>query len=140
MTDADTNQSSDADAATDRADTAPLMIAATIDCNDLEMMTAFWAGLLGVESAVHEPFGFLAHSPDRKVTIWLQKVEEPRVGKNRVHLDFVAADLDATLERVTQLGGSIGDASEWQGYVWRTCADPEGNVFDVMQAQDPQPD
>jgi predicted enzyme related to lactoylglutathione lyase len=121
-------------------DTAPLMIAATIDCNDLELMTAFWAELLGVESQIHDQFGFLGHSPDRKVTIWLQKVPEEKAGKNRVHLDFVAQDLGATVEQIVALGGAAGDMSDWQGFVWRTCTDPEGNVFDVMQAQQPAGD
>jgi predicted enzyme related to lactoylglutathione lyase len=117
--------------------TTPLIIAATIDCNDLEAMTAFWSSLLGVESTVHEPFGFLAHAVDRKVTIWLQQVSEERAGKNRVHLDFAVPDLDATLARIEELGGRAGERHEWQGFVWNMCYDPEGNVFDVMQAQAP---
>lgn len=121
-------------------DSAPLIIAATVDCNDLEGMTEFWSKLLGVESQIHGQFGFLAHPEGRKVTLWLQKVPEERSGKNRVHLDFVAKDLDATLDRVRALGGSVGDRQEWQGFVWRMCFDPEGNVFDVMQAQEPPAD
>lgn len=116
--------------------TTPKLIASTIDCNDLEGMTAFWGSLLGVETAVHEHFGFLAHGEDRKVTVWLQKVDEPKVGKNRVHLDLVVGDLDATLDKVRQLGGTVLDRHEWSGFLWQTCADPEGNVFDIMQAQE----
>jgi predicted enzyme related to lactoylglutathione lyase len=112
----------------------PVLIASTIDCNDLEGMTAFWGNLLGVDTAIHDHFGFLSHSPDRKVTLWLQKVDEPRVGKNRVHLDFVVGDLDAACARVDRLGGESGQTQEWGGFVWRTCSDPEGNVFDIMQA------
>ena len=63
------------------------------------------------------------------------RVPEPKVGKNRVHLDLVVADLDAALERVVELGGAVGDRQAWQGHVWNVCADPEGNVFDIMQAQ-----
>ena len=118
-----------------RAADVPLLIAATIDCTDLEAMTRFWGGLLDVEFKTVEHFGFLAHAPDRKVTIWLQKVPEAKVGKNRVHLDFVVSDLDAALERVTALGGDVGERQEWEGFVWNVCTDPEGNVFDIMQAQ-----
>lgn len=120
-----------------QSDDTPLLIAVTIDCNDLDLMTGFWSKLLGVEGAVHDQFGFLDHAPDRKVTIWLQQVPEGRSGKNRVHLDFAVPDLDATLRRIEELGGSVGDQHEWRGHVWRTCSDPEGNVFDVMQAQLP---
>ena len=119
----------------DRPTNTPLLIAATIDCNDLEAMTRFWGELLDVEFQVMEPFGFLAHAPDRKVTIWLQQVPEEKVGKNRIHLDFVAADMEAAVAKVESLGGAIGDRQQWHDFVWTTCSDPEGNVFDIMQAQ-----
>jgi predicted enzyme related to lactoylglutathione lyase len=112
----------------------PRFIAVTIDCNDLEAMTAFWAALLDVEFQIAEPFGFLAHTPDRKVTLWLQRVPEGRVGKNRLHLDFVVDDLETSLERVRELGGDVGDQHTWREYRWQTCSDPEGNLFDIMQA------
>ena len=120
---------------TDRAPDTPLLIAATIDCTDLEVMIRFWGELLDVEFQVMEPFGFLAHAPDRKVTIWLQQVPEKKVGKNRIHLDFVVADMGASLENVKRLGGTIGDRQQWHDFEWTTCMDPEGNVFDIMQAQ-----
>ena len=116
----------------------PVMIAATIDCVDLEGMTRFWGQLLGVEFTTVEHFGFLAHAPDRKVTIWLQQVPEGKAGKNRVHLDFVVDDLDAALERVRSLGGGVGEQRQWQSFVWNACTDPEGNIFDIMRAQQPQ--
>ena len=119
---------------TDSAAT-PAMLASTIDCNDLESMTRFWAALLDVEFEIDEPFGFLAPSEGRKVTLWLQRVPEDKEGKNRVHLDFVVGDLPAASERVVALGGTVGDRHEWQGFVWNTCADPEGNLFDIMQGQ-----
>ena len=68
------------------------------------------------------------------MTLWLQQVPEEKVGKNRVHLDFVVPDLDAATERVRSLGGDVGNLEGWQGHVWRTCGDPEGNVLDIMQA------
>lgn len=119
----------------ERAQDVPVLIAATVDCADLEGMTRFWGELLGVEYKTVEHFGFLAHAEDRKVTLWLQRVPEEKAGKNRIHLDFVVADLDAAVQRVESLGGRGGEGHEWQGFVWRTCTDPEGNVFDIMQAQ-----
>ena len=112
----------------------PSLLASTIDCVDLEAMTTFWAELLDVEFEIHEPFGFLAPSEGRRVALWIQRVPEERVGKNRVHLDFVVEDLAAASERVLSLGGSVGDRHEWQGFVWNTCTDIEGNLFDIMAA------
>lgn len=112
----------------------PLVVAATIDCNDLESQAEFWSTLLGVEIAEIGPeFAFLAYAPDRKTTVWLQRVPEQKQGKNRVHLDFAVPDLAGAERRIVELGGALGDRQEWKGYVWRTCHDPEGNEFDVME-------
>ena len=122
---------------TDKSAT-PKLLATTIDCNDLEAMTTFWSSLLAVESEIHEPFGFLAPTEGRKATIWLQRVPEKRAGKNRLHLDFVVEDLDEIATQVVELGGSVVGDSGWQDFVWKTFADPEGNLFDIMAA--PVPD
>ena len=113
----------------------PLMIAATIDCNDLETMTRFWSEMLQVEATTEEPFSFLAPADGRKVSIWLQRVPEAKATKNRVHLDFVVADLEAAERRVLALGGSLEERQTWQTFLWRVCRDPEGNEFDIMQGQ-----
>ncbi len=119
----------------EQAHDVPILIAATIDCADLDGMTRFWGELLGVEHKTVEHFGFLTHAESRKVTLWLQKVPEEKAGKNRMHLDFVVADLDAAIQRVESLGGRGGERHGWEGFVWHTCTDPEGNLFDLMQAQ-----
>lgn len=118
-------------------DRTPALIAATIDCHDLEGMTAFWGGLLEVETAIHDHFGFLAHAKERKVTLWLQKVDDEFTGKNRLHLDLAVVDLAGALARVQELGGSVGEERRWGDFLWRTCTDPEGNVFDITKASLP---
>ncbi len=84
---------------------------------------------------ITDPFAFLSAAEDRRVAIWLQKVPEAKAAKNRCHLDFVADDLVATEKRVVELGGTLGARNTWQDFLWRTCHDPDGNEFDVMQAQ-----
>ena len=109
-------------------------IAVTIDCNDLEIQFAFWTALLGLEGEIDEPFGFIPASEGGTCAIWLQRVSGVAAGKNRLHLDFVAGDLPAIEGRVRELGGRVLDMQQWRTFSWRTCADPEGNLFDVMQA------
>ncbi len=118
-----------------RPDDVPLMIAVTIDCNDLEAQTGFWSEMLQVEATTMEPFSFLAPADGRKVAIWLQRVPERRATKNRVHLDFVVADLEAAERRVVALGGALAERHTWETFLWRICRDPEGNEFDIMQGQ-----
>ncbi len=113
----------------------PRFIALTIDCGDLERMATFWSTLLGSEiQGIERPFAFLTPPEKSGISIWLQEVPEGRAGKNRIHLDLATRDLDAAIARIEELGGSVGDRFEWSSYVWRQCFDPEGNVFDVMQA------
>ncbi len=120
-----------------QADDIPLMVAVTIDCNDLDGMADFWSRLLGVEiTAKQDQFAFLGYPPDRKVTVWLQQVPEPPSGKTRIHLDLAVPDLEAAERRIEELGGRLLDRQGWEGFVWRMCEDLEGNVFDVMQAPD----
>ena len=123
---------------TEVAKSAPRMVAITIDCSDLSGMAAFWADLLGVEiRAIEGHFAFLTPPEGTGISVWLQHVPEARTEKTRIHVDLAAADLDASLDAIRKLGGTVGDQHEWHGYVWHQCFDPEGNVFDVMQAVAP---
>jgi len=57
------------------------------------------------------------------------QVPEPKVSKNRVHLDLGAADLEVEVARVLALGaGLVGHRKEY-GITWSTLTDPEGNEF-----------
>jgi hypothetical protein len=59
------------------------------------------------------------------------QVPEPNVGKNRVHVDLLAADWRAEVERVVGLGATkVGEFDE-SGAAWATLADAEGNLFDI---------
>jgi uncharacterized glyoxalase superfamily protein PhnB len=60
-------------------------------------------------------------------------VAEPRQGKNRMHFDLVATDIQAEVERAVSLGATkVADFDEY-GTRWTTMTDPEGNVFDIGQ-------
>jgi uncharacterized glyoxalase superfamily protein PhnB len=58
-------------------------------------------------------------------------VPEPRQGKNRLHLDLVATDLPAEVERAVALGATKVAEFDVYGTRWTTLTDPEGNVFDI---------
>ena len=113
----------------------PLIVAATVDCENPRKLSAWWAELLGVEvSSADDDYAFLSYAPDRKTTVWFQRVPEQKSAKNRVHLDFAVPDLEATERRIAEMGGTIGEQHSWKDVVWRTFQDPEGNEFDVMRA------
>jgi catechol 2,3-dioxygenase-like lactoylglutathione lyase family enzyme len=103
----------------------------TLDCSDLELATAFWTWLLGVEVSV-ENGNFRVLAPDNgPPLLCLQQVDEPRSGKNRMHLDLIAQDdLDRVSDDVLRHGGThVSGPYEQPGGRWRVMADPEGNEF-----------
>lgn len=107
----------------------------TIDCNDLEGMTAFWGGVAGFSPiAGDETFALLADDehPGR-LKLFMQKVPEPRVGKNRLHLDLYVEDSEAAMAEVERLGGRrVGEHARGE-ITWVIANDPEGNEFCLVE-------
>ena len=113
-------------------------IGMTIDCVDLEAAAAFWKEALGYDEpvaladdarfhALVSPRGGLHH-------LTLQRVGEAKVAKNRAHLDVFVDDLDAEVERLTDLGARTLEAHDDDGgYRTVVLADPVGNEFCVVQ-------
>ena len=58
------------------------------------------------------------------------RVSEPKVVKNRVHLDLYVVDRAREVERLVALGGRV--VREFDG--WTVMADPEGNEFCVCES------
>ncbi len=109
----------------------------TIDCADPQKLAAFWSA--AVDTAVAQDWGefvMLAPAGEGQVRLAFQKVPEPKVGKNRVHVDFETNDRVAEVERLVSLGASVAydQVGVVPGLDWTTLADPEGNVFCVGQA------
>jgi predicted enzyme related to lactoylglutathione lyase len=63
----------------------------------------------------------------------LQRVPEPKQGKNQMHLDLRVEDLPAEVERLARLGARqlSGELTE-RCFRWVILADPEGNEFCVF--------
>jgi hypothetical protein len=64
------------------------------------------------------------------VRFFFQLVPEPKVAKNRVHLDITASDSAAELARLIELGARI--VAEHPS--WTTLADPDGNEFCLVRS------
>jgi predicted enzyme related to lactoylglutathione lyase len=110
-----------------------------LDTNDLHAAADFWCAALGFEREEGQHPVYLAlKDPDgRWPDLVLQKVPEPRSGKNRMHPDLVVHDLDAEVERLRALGAEVlRPAYEEDGHLLVVLADPEGNEFCVVQRLD----
>jgi hypothetical protein len=79
----------------------------------------------------------LRPSDQRAPDLLLQRVPEPKQGKNRLHLDLHPDDGPATVERLLALGASlVGEVQEEfladHGTRFQVMADPEGNELCVV--------
>ena len=105
-----------------------------IDSQRADEIAAFWSALLDrpINDGANQFFALIPASDDRAFpALMFLAVPEPRQGKNRMHLDLVATDLPAEVERAVALGATkIAEFDEY-GTRWTTLTDPEGNVFDI---------
>jgi predicted enzyme related to lactoylglutathione lyase len=78
-----------------------------MDSQDPERIAPFWCELLGMEVVSRLDGGrhVVLRSADDSFMLGIQRVPEPRLGKNRVHLDMSVDDLDGGTARVESLGG-----------------------------------
>jgi predicted enzyme related to lactoylglutathione lyase len=100
------------------------------DCADPGAQAAFWARVLG--AAVAEDRGdWVALEPVGGVVFGFQRVPEPKVAKNRVHVDITVGDVAAGTVTVVGFGATaIGEPiDEGDGRPFQVLADPEGNEF-----------
>jgi predicted enzyme related to lactoylglutathione lyase len=110
----------------------PRMI--TIDCIDAQRLASFWSEAADYKIAKDFGGAFIILEPadGEGLALGLQKVPEPRTGKNRVHIDWHSDDRVAEVERLVQIGATVVDQQTVPGgFTWTVLADPEGNEFCV---------
>ena len=118
----------------ERAATRQAAIGLVLDCTEPESLAAFWAPALGIERLAAAGQYVLLASPTGAIPkLLLQRVEEPKSAKNRMHLDIETPDVDAEVARLEVLGATRleAEARTEQGSRWVIMADPEGNEFCV---------
>ena len=106
-----------------------------LDCVDADVLADFWSAALGFgRTAFSGQYVRLTDPAGRWPDLLLQQVPEPRLGKNRMHLDIHAIDAAAEVARLTALGASVIDpAHDDEGYLTTILADPQGNEFCVLR-------
>jgi hypothetical protein len=125
----------------------------SIDCADPAGLAAFWCEVLGY--AVLDATDDLveigpSRGPDAELleavrrgpvapTLFLAKVPEGKVGKNRLHLDVSPVDCTQAEEvaRLEALGARPADVGQTGAESWVVMADPEGNEFCVLRSLAP---
>jgi len=104
----------------------------TFDCADPAELARWWAEQFDCTTRELIPGKFVAVNRSEGPTLGFQKVPDPTPGKNRVHMDFSAADVDAEVSRLVAAGATeIGRHSIGENFRWVVLADPAGNAFCV---------
>jgi predicted enzyme related to lactoylglutathione lyase len=105
-----------------------------LDCADPTKLVDFWRQALDYrELYTDTSIAVLVPKDGTAPPLVLQGVPEPKVAKNRMHLDIVADDIDQEIARLQALGArrldegtqSLGDTK------WGRMTDPEDNEFCV---------
>jgi hypothetical protein len=118
------------------------------DCAHPASLARFWASVLddyeiapynkadmehllslGIRNLEDDPTVLVEAGPDVTPRLWFQQVPEPRVVKNRVHLDLRADDVPAELDRLLRLGARVLAKHE----TLIVLADPEGDEFCLLR-------
>lgn len=120
-----------------------------VDCAHPAAVARFWAAALdgydvapydeaelrrlrsiGVDDPEDDPT-VLVEPQDGGVRLFFQRVPEPKVAKNRLHLDLVADDHAAEVARLVALGARLTD--EQPDRPWSVLIDPEGNELCLFE-------
>lgn len=105
-----------------------------LDSQDPPVLADFYCKMQDVEVLLTYDDGrYTALGANREgLMIVLQRVPEPKSGKNRAHFDLVVDDLEGPTQKALELGATWlepGRTHGLEGFQWRCMADPEGNEF-----------
>jgi predicted enzyme related to lactoylglutathione lyase len=105
-----------------------------LDCADPDRLGEFWSVALGYTTVGRAGnYVMLADDGGARPKILLQRVSEPKAGKNRMHFDIDTSEVDDEVARLVALGARrLGTQPvKEHGMRWFVMADPEGNEFCV---------
>jgi predicted enzyme related to lactoylglutathione lyase len=109
-------------------------IGLVLDCADPAALAAFWEQALGMTNLGSAGnYVLLVDEAGRLPKLLLQRVEEVKAGKNRMHLDIDHPDIESEAARLQAIGARRlePDSRLEHGTRWIIMADPEGNEFCV---------
>jgi len=120
------------------------LFSVVVDAADPRALGFWWRDALGWEviyqaadEVVVVPPG--AGAVERGPGLVFVEVDDPKRGKNRVHLDLASQSVDdqaAIVERLIAAGATPAGVGQRDDVDWVVLADPEGNEFCVLDPRD----
>ena len=80
----------------------------------------------------------LLRLPDAEIRVLLQRTDDEKVSKERMHLDLEADDVEAEVKRLEALGATRYDHQQERGFDFWVMRDPWGNEFCVLHPNFPE--
>jgi predicted enzyme related to lactoylglutathione lyase len=113
-----------------------------IDVSDLDQGVSFWsAALNAAEEPVSENSRHVyrrLHPPDSDIRILLQRTDDEKTSKERMHLDLETDDVEAEVKRLEALGAKRWDHQQERGFDFWVLRDPWSNEFCVLHPEFPE--
>ncbi len=107
--------------------------AIVIDCTDLPRMMAFWRDALHYvpRDPPEEDSVVLMDPKGNGPNLSLNLTSEGPLEPYRLHLDLYSSDPEGEVERLLRIGATLKRPAK-KGSDFVTLADPDGNLFDVV--------
>ena len=78
------------------------------------------------------------HLPDSDIRILLQRTDDEKTSKERMHLDLKTDDVEAEVKRLETLGATPWDHQQERGFDFWVLRDPWSNEFCVLYPEFPE--
>jgi hypothetical protein len=122
------------------------LFSVVIDAADPSALGRFWSAATGWPVTLDEPEEVVVEPPEDAdgtpaepgIPLVIGHVDDPKVVKNRIHLDLASRSAEHQSELVARLrAAGATDVDVGQGDVpWVVLADPEGNELCVLEPRD----
>jgi predicted enzyme related to lactoylglutathione lyase len=111
----------------------PVHAYVTFDCADPDALADFWAAATRSRkewTPGHGEYAVVSNLSSPGPAFWFNKVPEPKIVKNRVHVCLNVNGLKDEVERLVGLGARVeAEHASASGHSWVVMQDPEGNEF-----------
>jgi hypothetical protein len=116
------------------AEPSPPGLVVVIDALDSALLAEFWSSALRYEQQGSvAQFRVLVPPGSDGPVVLIQQVQDTDASSNRVHLDLHVSDRESETRRLMAKGARRLRDGALEELRWITMADPEGNVFDIVE-------